>query len=33
MADKGAKMDQRNVPVTYSIAKAKIKSVRWKPNT
>ena len=31
LADKRAKMDQRNIPVTYSIAKAKIKSVRWKP--
>ena len=31
LADKGAKMSQENIPVTCSIAKAKLKSKRWQP--
>ena len=31
LADKGAQMPQRNVPVTFSIVKAKIKSEKWRP--
>ena len=31
LADKGAQMSQRNVPVTFSIVKAKIKAEKWRP--
>ena len=31
LADKGAQMSQRNVPVTFSITKAKIRAEKWRP--
>ena len=33
LADKGAKIDQRNIPVTFSIAKAKIRKCKVEANT